>query len=224
MNAFLFQMFIYVKGKLPNNITAEFNVDSGWTGFDTLNEKLFEKVKSSLVIGDNDENKTPYNAIFPDPNYKSIESFSIGQFNYANVFFRKNNMSILGWQFLSRHLVTFDFPNKKMYLKKGKNFDKQQELCIYIGHTGCILNPFDYSVMKIDPNGSAYKKGIREKDILIKINDYDISSLSLAEFMKFAPEQSMSKNGEVLFTFKRGDDIFIVNFNEQDVHEKKNMK
>ena len=215
----LFDDLIFVKGNLTDDMPSEFVIDSGWPGFNALNGKLFRKVKSSLTIGDNDENKSSYKAIIPDPNYKSIETLSIGKFKYANVFFRKNNMSVLGLRFLSRHLVTFDFPNKKMYLKKGQNFDRQQKLCIYIGNTGCVLNADDYSVIKADPNSLAYKKGIREKDILIKINDNDISSLTLSEFMKLP--FSANEHGEVLFTFKGGDGIFIVKFMKLDLEENK---
>ena len=125
---------------------------------------------------------------------------------------------MLGLPFLSRHLVTFDFPNNMIYLKKGKNFDKGTSVRISLGETGCILSSENYLVVNVDANGPAYKKGIREKDILIKINDLDVTSLNMVQFMEL-PLSVQPENGKLTFTFKRGDGIFTVDFVKQDLEE-----
>jgi hypothetical protein len=207
----------YVEGTLFNNVKVEFLVDTGWLGPDSLKTRIFDKVytqkdpnvKSSVV-------KSPLTG---SSDYNIIRKFSVGPFGYKNNIFRRSNRSVLGLWFLSRHLVTFDFPNKIMYLKKGKNFDKSVSINILLGDTGCTIIAPDYIVSHVDPNGAAYKKGIREKDVLIKINNHNISSLDVVEFMELPI--SVPKNGVLILTFKRGNDIINTSFSEKDTIIKK---
>ena len=52
-----------------------------------------------------------------------ISNLSVESFEYQDLIFGEGNWSYLGLSFLSRHIVTFDFPNSRMYLKKGKEFN-----------------------------------------------------------------------------------------------------
>ena len=61
-----------------------------------------------------------------------------------------------------------------------------------------------------------------EKDVLIKINDHDITSLNVVEFWEFLSKLSVPKDGSLTFTFNRGDDIIDVSFSETDMVMKKN--
>jgi hypothetical protein len=211
----LFNRLRFIKGKLLDNISAEFMIDSGWQSHGTLESELYKKVNPKLSFDAIYNDST--NTVKSDIGLKMIEKFSVGQFEYNNNIFQKSNMSILGLQFLSRHLVTFDFLNNVMYLKKGKNFDKPVNINIFIGNTGCILITPGYIVTQVDPNGTAYKKGIREKDVLIEINDHDISSLNPVEFMELQSQLLVPKEGGYTFTFKRGNDIINTSFSEKDM-------
>ncbi|MBN1973490.1 MAG: aspartyl protease family protein [Sedimentisphaerales bacterium] len=197
----------FVTGNLPDNTKAEFLIDSGWYCTNALKSKLFKKVKNII----------PDNAV--EQNYKIVNSFSLGNFEYENILFQKNNESILGYGFLSRHIVTFDFPNKLMYLKKGKDYDKQPPIHIILEDTRFTINSRSHAVEIIDPNSLAYEKGIREKDVLFMINHYDISSLNVAELMNLPV--SADESNEIIFTFKRGEETFTVEFAKQEVNAPK---
>ncbi|MBN2588631.1 MAG: aspartyl protease family protein [Sedimentisphaerales bacterium] len=205
----------FVTGNLPDNTKAEFLIDSGWYTTNALNTKLFKKVKSEYPVFADDENITTDNEA--SQNRKIVNSFSLGNYEYENIMFQKNNESILGYDFLSRHIVTFDFPNKIMYFKKGNNYDKQPPIHIILGDTRFTINSRSHAVEIIDPNSLAYEKGIREKDVLFMINHYDISSLNVAELMNLPV--SADENNEIIFTFKRGDEVFIVEFTKQDLEQ-----
>jgi hypothetical protein len=51
-----------------------------------------------------------------------LERFKIGDFDMRPMSVREGTINAVGLGFLSRFVVTFDFPNKIMYLKKGKRF------------------------------------------------------------------------------------------------------
>lgn len=213
----------YVKGNLFDNMNIEFLVDTGWLSFDSLKSRIFDKIyPQNLFHVKSTDIKSPSTELLNYNMINMIKNFSVGSLEYEDNIFRRSNESVLGLLFFSRHLVTFDFPNNVMYLRKGKNFDKPQYILISIEGTGFILNPENFIVYEVDPNSSAYRKGIREKDILIKINDQDVSSLSVVEFMEFLSQLSGPKNGELPFTFKRGDEIITVPFSERDMDTNKN--
>ena len=112
-----------------------------------------------------------------------------------------------------------------MYLKKGNNFDQYQRPTIGISFEGigCKVNTESFVVTEVDPNGSAYRKGIREEDILIKMNDQDVSSLSsIVEITEFLSQLAAQENREGTFTFKHGDEIITVPFSERDMDTNKN--
>ena len=156
-----------------------------------------------------------------DNNTKLLEGFSVGSLEYKNNIFQNNYESALGLVFLSRHIVTFDFPNKIMYLKKGKYFDKQPIIPILIAQTGCTINSDNYVVTNVDPNSLAYSKGIREEDTLIKINGKDISNVDILESVKFWTIQFIPGNTEMSFTFKHDNEIVTITISKSEINEKK---
>jgi len=184
-----------------------------------LQSRLFEKVNSNLVGTKHGSQSTT--TVQTDNRGKVIttEKFSVGTFEYKEMFFQKSNKSKLGLPFLSRHLVTFDFPNNMMYLKKGRDFNKPAGIDISLYQFNLEIRKSGDNIIafEIDPNGLAYRKGIIQKDILLKINDQDLSSCSIVEFLEFLSQLSVPKDGALTFTFKRGDDIIEVSFEKSDI-------
>jgi hypothetical protein len=88
-----------------------------------------------------------------------------------------NSPSSLALGFLSRFNITFDFPNRTIYLKKNKNFDRP-----YRSTSGGIAFARDDAGVIVDrvregsPTAAA---GIRAKDIVLKVGDQDASSARL---------------------------------------------
>jgi len=135
-----------------------------------------------------------------------VSRFSIGALEYKDAVFREGGESVLGMPFLSRHLVTFDFPNRKIYLKKGKYFDKPTALFLSRSDLGFTLRrrQNDIFVSDVDPNGPAYAKGMRQQDVVIRVDNVDVASHSLSELW---PLLSQKDKEELTITIKRGDDI-----------------
>lgn len=142
----------------------------------------------------------------------AVSRFSIGALEYKDAVFHESGESVLGIPFLSRHLVTFDFPNRKIYLKKGKYFDRPSALWLSPNDLGFVLrrNKDSIFVSSVDPNSPAYKKGIRQNDIILKLHDKNVASYSLTELLPLLSSQPDREN--LVITIKRGDDIMQLSF------------
>jgi hypothetical protein len=136
-----------------------------------------------------------------------IDSFSTGVFTYKDAIFGQSNLSCLGLLFLSRHLVTFDFPNSKIYLKKGKDFEKVDETDMSGLHLLRISNKV--FVHSVDCGSPAEKAGIRAKDIIVRIGDKDANSYEMFELRRLL----MSKDKRrIAMTIQSGDEVKTVSF------------
>ena len=96
-----------------------------------------------------------------------INSFSLGPFKYKNLIFAEASISGLGLQFFSRHTVTFDFPNGRIYLKKGKEFNRVDES----GMAGLDVWRIagQTVVRKVYEGSPSQKAGIKAGDIILDI-------------------------------------------------------
>lgn len=122
----------------------------------------------------------------------------------------------MGLPFLSRHLVTLDFSNNKIYLKKrdvvGFNDDTIQ---VTVGTLGFVLrrSKNDVCVLAVDPNAYAYDAGIRKNDIILKVDGKDITSCDLMTVARLLLKPSAES---VAITIKRGGDLKEVTCSLED--------
>ncbi len=201
-----------VKGRIVNDIPVNFMIDTGHVIPQVdgdLKSRIFKKVCSKLEL----ETKEGFNKL------AVIDKFSIGSFEYRDAIFYESNCSSLGLGFLRRHLVTFDFPSRKMYLKKGSYFDRQTLAYVSLKELGFVLRRKwdDIFVSSVAPNSPAYKKGIRQDDVLLKVYDQDISSYGLVELVEFLSQLHKEEDEVITFTVKRGNETKHVSFGKNDI-------
>jgi hypothetical protein len=53
-----------------------------------------------------------------------LEQLSLGGFTHRHLVFGESHFNMLGLPYWSRYAITFDFPNRTVYLKKGSGFDQ----------------------------------------------------------------------------------------------------
>jgi C-terminal processing protease CtpA/Prc len=116
-------------------------------------------------------------------------------------------MSHLGLSFLSRHIVTLDFPNNRIYLKKGKGFKKDDETDMSGLHLLRISN--QTVVYSVDEGSPAQKAGIRANDIILKVGDKDANTYDILELRRLLRSGVKHK---ILMTIKQNDDVKDVSF------------
>ncbi|MHC4646555.1 MAG: PDZ domain-containing protein [Planctomycetota bacterium] len=99
-----------------------------------------------------------------------------------------------------------------MYLKRGSYFDSPSAVGFSLEDFGFSLRcrQNDICVSEVDPNGPAYAKGMRQQDVVIRVDDVDVASYTLSELW---PLLSQKDKEQLTITIKRGDDIKQLSFN-----------
>jgi Aspartyl protease/PDZ domain len=88
--------------------------------------------------------------------------------------------NVLGLGFWSRFAATFDFPERKVYLRKSAHFDRPDRW----NATGLHLWKMQGSieVAAVDPDSPAARAGLRKGDLLVELNRLMADKASLWDF------------------------------------------
>lgn len=108
----------------------------------------------------------------------SVDVIDLGTFRHENLIFGELSGNILGLNYWSRYVVTFDFPNSVIYLKKGRRFDQAD---IYGDMSGLDIRrrKGEVVVISVASGSPAANAGIKRQDLLLKIDDTDVTKMSL---------------------------------------------
>jgi hypothetical protein len=98
-----------------------------------------------------------------------LDQIELGEFKQADLIFGIAPDNVLGLQYLSRYEITFDFPNRKMYMKKGARFSAPDEL----DKSGMDIRRKEGKIIveEVAERSPAAEAGIRPKDRILKIGD-----------------------------------------------------
>lgn len=195
-----------ITGNIGGSIKVDFIVDTGDNTTGALERRVFERVLA-------EKNTKTFEALFATAfgivrnKEARIDRFSIGSFEYQDLIFGEGIFSRLGLSFLSRHLVTLDFQNNRIYLKKGSDFKKIDETDMSGLHLIRISNKT--IVHSVDEDSPAQKAGIESKDVILKIGDKDVNEYEMWEL------RDLKRSGDkrkIAMTIKRGNDIKEISF------------
>lgn len=136
-----------------------------------------------------------------------LPSLSLGGHVYRDLLFLKGTKTTLGLGFLSRHCVTLDFPNRRMYLRKGKLFERSDEsdmsglsLLRIAGRT---------VVYAVEEGASSEEAGIKAKDVVLSVNGARADDLDMSKIRRIL----RSGDGkQIKMTIKRGEKVLDVSF------------
>jgi hypothetical protein len=97
-----------------------------------------------------------------------LDAFTWGNFRHEGLLFNVDDDNILGMNYWSRYVATFDFPGKRMYVKKGTRFSQPDLLDL----SGVSVSRRDGksvvdSVAAESPSGRA---GVRPRDVIVSID------------------------------------------------------
>jgi hypothetical protein len=176
-------------------IKVGFVIDTGYNDLfansaGVLESPIFNKIRSKIEFEaevTSAESKAESDQstfdVSPGEKYALVGKFSLGSLEYQDVIFWSSENSRLGLRLLSRHLVTFDFPNNNIYLKKGVTFDKTHDVGLNVNGLDFTLRRNEHGpyVHSIDPNGPAYEQGIRQNDMILKVCGRDVISYAVVE-------------------------------------------
>ena len=190
-----------IKANIPDIIETYFDVDTGAIVSGSLDSRVLEYI---LLVNKINTRKASGLTVAgaEQPRCLRIDRLSVGPFEYKGLIFSETRGSRLGLPFWSRHIVTFDFPNGRVFLKKGKGFSEVDE----IDMSGLQLwRTSDHTVVSaVYPNSPADKAGIKDGDIIVDVMD---KKADLYETWELKRLLRSGDKREIRMTIKRGDDI-----------------
>ncbi|MHC4584016.1 MAG: aspartyl protease family protein [Planctomycetota bacterium] len=195
-----------ITGRILDQINIDFLIDTGANASGYLEHKIFRKIltdtgsKTSKVLVQTASGIQKLRET-------RIEDLSVGSLKYQNLIFSESKGSRLGLSFLTRHIVTFDFPNSRIYFKKGKTFNKNEEEDMSGLH---LYRTSDETVVySVDKGSPAHKAGIKTDDVILKIGDNDVKAYDMWDIREVLRSCNRCK---IMMVIKRGDDIKEVSF------------
>jgi hypothetical protein len=113
-----------------------------------------------------------------------LESAQVGKFRHEGLLVNSAEQNTISVGYLSRYLVTFDFPRNKMYLKKGANFDAA-DVRYNLWEVGIERDDGLPVLREVHAYGPARRLGLRAGDVVETINGCDARQISNWQVRRF---------------------------------------
>jgi Aspartyl protease/PDZ domain len=180
---------VRVSARLGKNDETLFLIDTGmWgRGSGDLEESLFSRLVDSGVARATGTAWATTIVGQSASRAARLSQFSLHSFRHENLRFTSGKANSLGLHYLSRFRVTFDFPNKLIYLAKGKHFADRD----YGSLTGIhsLFKPNGLEVQAVEEKRPGSLAGVRPKDVIVELNGTAISKFKPSEIRRlFATE------------------------------------
>jgi hypothetical protein len=192
--------YTQIRGKILGQLDVDFIIDSGNNYSGTLDKATF-----GVLVGKNNVQVSEALVSTPSGLMKKrqvrVGSLAIGPFEYRDLIFGESNESALGLDFLSRHLVTLDFPRGRIYLKKGSQFNKIDEEDMSGLHLLRISGKtVVHSVDEASPAGNA---GIIAGDVIVKVEGKEAQSYDMGQLRQLLKSED---GRSITMTIQQRDD------------------
>ncbi len=106
----------------------------------------------------------------------------LGNLLIPNPIFHESGANFLSLAYLSRFVVTLDFPNRRMYLQEGKAFNRPDRSDASGLH---VIRRDDKTIVhSVDNDSPATKSGIRSGDAIRKIGEIEATRASLFDLRR----------------------------------------
>jgi len=177
----------FIVGSIGAGTPEHFLIDTGAQG-NSLGTDLFDELDKQNVL---QLGRTSVSATIAGQSRSKrgrLKILSVGPFTHEWLRFSQVHVSSLGLRYFSRFSVTFDFPGRNMYLRKGPQYKKAEPRAT----SGLTLNWIDgqVTVESVNRDGPGEAAGLKPKDVLVRINNKNA-----AEFDHFALRQLLTSEG-----------------------------
>lgn len=111
-----------------------------------------------------------------------LKAVEVGKFRHEEISFTEAAVNALGTGYLSRYVVTFDFPGRKMYLKPGLRFAEPRRR----GLSGIDVWCPDgiMTVRSVRKGSAAERAGLKAGDVIEQIGSRPARSLAVFEVIR----------------------------------------
>ena|SRR5579883_1527512 len=167
-----------IEAYLPSLQRREtFMIDTGSTYFGNMKQELLDVIaRSGKARRIGDALTAGLSGTEADGEWL-VKSISVGKFESRDVVMTQTKANLLGLGFWSRFVVTFDFPNGAMYLKKSKRPRPPNDLNMSGLH---VLRIGGKTVVQsVDEGTAAARAGIKPDDVLVTVDGDRADQLSM---------------------------------------------
>lgn len=112
-----------------------------------------------------------------------VREITLGDFRHRDMVFTESpEQNKIGLGYLSRYVITFDFPRMKIYLKPGKRFDEHDHFDL----SGISMRRRDDAVRasSVDQGSAGETAGVRKGDVIEQIDERPAASVPLRGIRK----------------------------------------
>lgn len=111
-----------------------------------------------------------------------FDDIALGRFRHSGTVFTEAAVSTLGMGYLSRYIVTFDFQERKMYLKPGARFNEPSRCNLSGAHL--LRLSAKTTVESVDEGSASDRAGLKRGDIIEEIDSRATGSMSMFQIRK----------------------------------------
>ena len=112
----------------------------------------------------------------------TADSFTIGRFQTKDVRAVVGGDNLIGLGYLSRFVVTFDFPRGFMYLQPGNQIDRED--AHDVSGLGMVLKNDSPVIRRIEPGSTAEAAGFKTRDVIVDVDGQTINRENLASLWR----------------------------------------
>lgn len=127
----------------------------------------------------------------------------------------KSKTASFGLPFLSRHMVTFDFPHFIFYMKPGRGFSRRDEF--QVDGPVVLWKKSMVVFSDLDEYGALYRAGVRDGDILLGMNGNTASNWDLIDLRELLQSYDVdgARGHALSFKFQSGNQVRTVTVKSQ---------
>jgi hypothetical protein len=181
--------------------TSVLNIDTGSGGSLRANSKLFNELDNAghFVI----RASTSYSTLAGryEQRYARLDQLNLGSFTHRDLTVDcREGANHIGFSYLKRFIVTFDFPKRAMYLKPGKGINSIDKWDLSGLHISRVKG--EIVIDAVDSGSPAESAGLQKKDAFVQVNDLPIDEFSLTRLRTMLRDPTRS----VALTIRRGEE------------------
>jgi hypothetical protein len=177
--------------ELPGQVVVPFRLESGMAG-----AGRFERETWSVINGTGRMTllKRPGNFVTVHGEQSRhealVDRFALDAFEHTPLVFSEGPANSLGLDLLSRYAVTFDFPEKRMFLKPGRRFTEPPRFDM----SGVALSRVDGATIVewVCRSSPAAEAGVQAGDKVVSVNGRRASDYSLFELERLNSQAGRS--------------------------------
>jgi hypothetical protein len=155
----------------------EFLIDTGWSGSSCLARKLFDTALKQEDLAVRGTTRVESASGTSTIRFGRLKQLAFDEFTLRSLLADEGEANLLGLGFCSRFVITFDLPNSKVYLNKGKNFDRVDTP----DRSGLHLLRKDGKVVvdSVDRDSAAETAGVKTGDVLVRVDGTKTDEMSM---------------------------------------------